>query len=198
MNKSKTYMMMHNSSEPFIVRIPSFKGLVADLYIIDENYWRDKTIFDYQPQNISSISVEYPDNMSKSFRLTNYNNGTFAIQELNNNAFIENFNVDYVARYFTYYQRIVFEDLVCDLNQVDIDSIINSEPFCIITVEDIQGVKNKIATYRMPSKKGVDEFGQKIKFDYDRAYASFNNNKELVTIQYYIFDPLLKEIDYFR
>jgi hypothetical protein len=50
----------------------------------------------------------------------------------------------------------------------------------------------------MPSKKGVDEFGQKINFDYDRAYASFNNNKELVTIQYYIFDPLLKEIDYFR
>ena len=37
----------------------------------------------------------------------------------------------------------------------------------------------------MPSKKGVDEFGQKIKFDYDRAYATFNNNKELVTIQSY-------------
>jgi hypothetical protein len=198
MNKNKTYMMMHNSSEPFIVRIPSFKGLVADLYIIDENYWRDKTIFDYQPQNISSISVEYPENMSKSFRVTNYNDGTFAIQELNNNAFIEEFNVDNVARYFTYYQRIVFEDVTRDINKNYTDSVIQSQPFSIITVEDIQGVKNKIATYRKPSEKRVDEFGQNIKFDYDRAYACFNNNKELVTIQYYIFDPLLKEIDYFR
>lgn len=198
MNNNKTYMMMHNSSEPFIVRIPSFKGLVADLFIIDENYWRDKTIFDYQPQNISSISVEYPDNMSKSFRVINYNDGTFAIQELNNNAFIEVFNVDNVARYFTYYQRIVFEDVTRDLNNNYTDSVIQSEPFSIITVEDIQGVKNKIAVYRKPSEKSVDEFGQRIKFDYDRAYACFNNNKELVTIQYYIFDPLLKEIDYFR
>ncbi|MDA3953667.1 MAG: hypothetical protein PF485_08475 [Bacteroidales bacterium] len=198
MNKNKTYMMMYKSSEPFIVRIPSFKGLVVDLFIIDENYWRDKTIFDYQPQNISSITVEYPENKSKSFRVINYNNGTFVIQELDNNAFVEKFNVDNVARYFTYFQRIVFEDVVKGINQGNTDSVINSTPFSIITVEDIQGVRNKIATYRMPSKKGVDEFGQKINFDYDRAYASFNNNKELVTIQYYIFDPLLKEIDYFR
>ena len=78
MNKDKTYMMMHNSSEPFVVRIPSFKGLVADLFIIDENYWRDKTVFNYHPQSISSIVVEYPEHMSKSFKAINYNNGTFA------------------------------------------------------------------------------------------------------------------------
>jgi hypothetical protein len=76
MNKNKTYMMMYKSSEPFIVRIPSFKGLVVDLFIIDENYWRDKTIFDYQPQNISSITVEYPENKSKSFRVINCNTRT--------------------------------------------------------------------------------------------------------------------------
>ena len=57
MNNSKTYMMMYKSSEPFVVRIPSFKGLVADLFVIDENFWRDKTIFDYQPQNIKNIAV---------------------------------------------------------------------------------------------------------------------------------------------
>ena len=198
MNSSKTYMMMYKSSEPFVVRIPSFKGLVADLFIIDENYWRDKTVFDYQPQNIKSIVVEYPENISKSFRVINYNDGTFAIQNLNNENFVEDFNVNKVARYFTYFQRIVFEDIVSDLNKIDTDSILQSKPFNIIKLEDIQGATNKIAIYRKSSEMEFDEFGNKIKFDYDKAYASFNNNNELVTIQYFIFDPLLKEIDYFR
>ena len=198
MNNSKTYMMMYKSSEPFVVRIPSFKGLVADLFVIDENFWRDKTIFDYQPQNIKTISVEYPENMSKSFRVINYNDGTFAIQSQSNNTYVKDFNVDKVARYFTYFQRIVFEDVVRNINQIETDSILQTKPFNIITVEDIQGNTNKIAVFRKPTEIEFDEFGKKAQFDYDRAYATFNNNNELITIQYYIFDPLFKEIDYFR
>ncbi len=198
MNNSKTYMMMYKSSEPFVVRIPSFKGLVADIFIIDENFWRDKTIFNYQPQNIKNISVEYPENPSKSFRVINYNDGTFAIQNIIDDTFVEDFNIDKVARYFTYFQRIVFEDMVSNLNQTEVNSILQTKPFNIITVENIQGNKNKITIYRKPPEKEFDEFGQKVLFDYDRAYATFNNNNELIIIQYYIFDPLFKEIDYFR
>lgn len=198
MNKEKAYMMMARSSEPFIVQIPAFKGLLSKLFVTKENYWRDKTVFDYQPQNIKNILVEYPQEPSKSFKVINYNNGTFAIQNISNNSFIKKFDVNKVARYFTYYQRIVFEDVVENLNQSQVDSVLQSKPFSIITVEDISGGTNKIKIYRKPSEKKFDEFGQKIKFDYDRAYATFNNNKELITIQYYIFDPLFKEIDYFR
>ncbi len=198
MNNEKTYMMMYKSSEPFIVQIPSFKGLVARLFIVDENYWRDKTIFNYLPQNIKEIEVKYPENPSKSFRAINYNDGTFAIQSLNDNSYLEDFNVDKLARYFTYFQRIVFEDVVSNIKQIEIDSVLQSNPFNIISVEDIQGQINKIVFYRKPAQNKFDEFGQKAKFDYDRAYASFNDNKDLIIIQYYIFDPLFKEIDYFR
>ncbi|HAF30759.1 MAG TPA: hypothetical protein DCG75_17085 [Bacteroidales bacterium] len=198
MNNEKTYMMMLKSSEPFIVQIPSFKGLVARFFIVDENYWRNKTVFDYLPQNIKEIEVNYPEYPSKSFRAMNYNDGTFAIQKLSDNSYLGDFNVDKLARYFTYFQRIVFDDVVRDLNQSTIDSVLHSNPFCIITVEDIKGSINKISVYRKPSQNKFDEFGQKANFDYDRAYASFNDNKDLIIIQYYIFDPLFKEIDYFR
>ncbi|MCK5170086.1 MAG: hypothetical protein KAQ75_09410, partial [Bacteroidales bacterium] len=137
-------------------------------------------------------------NMSKSFSVINYNDGTFAIQNLSNNAFVVDFNVDKVARYFTYFQRIVFEDVVRNLDQVETDSILQTKPFNVITVETIQGNVNKIAIYRKPSESEFDEFGKKAQFDYDRAYATLNNNNELIIIQYYIFDPLFKEIDYFR
>ncbi|MCB2195534.1 MAG: DUF4340 domain-containing protein [Bacteroidetes bacterium] len=198
MNQEKTYMMMKKSSEPFIVSIPAFRGLLADLFITDENYWRNKTIFDYEPQNIKSIRVEYPEEQIKSFQVNNYNDGTFAVQNLVETKFIEDFDVEKVARYFTYYQRIVFEDVVRDLSQGKIDSVLKATPYCIITVKDDSDEENKITIYRKPSEKKYDEFGQELKFDYDRAYASFNQNKELIIIQYYIFDPLFKEIDYFR
>ncbi len=198
MNKSNTYMMMEHSADPFITSIPAFKGLLAQLFVVEENYWRNKTIFDYEPQNIENITVEYPQEQTKSFRVINYNDGTFAIQNLSKNVYINNFDVEKVARYFTYYQRIVFDDVVAGLTKNAIDSVLNSKPFCIISVEEESGAINKVAVYRKPPEKKFDEFGQKLKFDYDRAYASFNDNKELIIIQYYIFDPLFKEIDYFR
>ena len=198
MNKSKTYMMMYKSSEPFIVRIPSFQGLVADLFVVDENYWRDKTVFDYPPQNIKNIIVEYPNNQLKSFKLINYNNGTFALQTTSNEKFIDDFDVSKVARYFTYFQGINFEKVIIDQNKNQLNSISENKPFLIIFVEDIYGIKNSLKVYRKPSEHELDEFGQKAMFDYNRAYGVLNDADELILIQYYIFDPLFKEIDYFR
>lgn len=198
MNKEKTYMMMEKSSEPFIVNIPAFRGLLAELFIADENYWRNRTIFDYEPQNILSIKVEYPQEKRKSFQVINYNDGTFAIQNLTEDKFMQDFDVEKVARYFTFFQRIIFEDVVSDLTAVKIDSVLNSIPYSVITVKDKSDEENRVSVYRKPPEKKYDEFGQELKFDYDRAYASFNHNKELIIIQYYIFDPLFKEIDYFR
>mgnify|MGYP001113624512 CR=1 FL=1 len=198
MNKEKTYMMMENSSEPFVVSIPAFRGLLAELFVLDENYWRNKIIFDYEPQDIKKIKIDYQQNPAKSFEVINYNDGTFAIQNLSKNSYLSDFNVERVARYFTYYQRIAFEDVVNGLPKYKIDSVLHSEPYCIISVQDDQGNKNKIAIYQKPAENKFDEFGQKVKFDYHKAYATFNNNQELITIQYYIFDPLFKEIDYFR
>ena len=197
MSKSKTYMMMFKSSEPYIVRIPSFQGLVADLYVVDENYWRDKTVFNYPPQNIKNINVEYPDNQ-KSFELINYNNGTFALQTTSNKKFLNDFDVNKVARYFTYFQGITFEKVVEDMSINQLDSIFDATPFIEISVEDINGLENVIKVYRKPANQELDEFGQKAMFDYNRAYAVLNNADELILIRYYIFDPLFKEIDYFR
>lgn len=198
MNKNRTYMMMEKSEEPYIVHIPSSKELVASWFVINENYWRDKTIFNYKPQEIKSIAIEYPSQNEKSFRLINYNDGTFTLQSVAESEFIENFDVEKVARYFTYYQGIVFENVLSDFSNNYIDSVKISTPQLIISVESVNGNKNSLKIFRKPAEKELDEFGQKAKYDYNRAYAVFNESSELILIQYYIFDPLFKEIDYFR
>lgn len=198
MNKSKTYMLMNRSDQAFAVRIPSFKGLVADLFVAEENYWRDKTVFNYLPQNIKNITTQYPENNEKSYKLINYNDGSFALQKLPSNEFVEDFKVDKAARFFTYFQNIHFDDVVSELSAVETDSIINTEPFAIIKVEDVDGLENSIKMYRKPAPNKLDEFGQNAEFDYNKAYGVLNNANEIILLQYYKFDPILKEIDYFR
>jgi len=197
-NTNKTYMMMVKRGEPIVVRIPSFKGLVAELFITDENLWRDKTIFDYQPQNIKAIHVEYPKEPSNSFEVIHLSDGTFALKNEAENIFVEDFEVKRVVRYFTYFQKIAFERIEKELSEHKKDSLLMSAPYCKISVTDVENYTNSITIFRKPAEQEFDEFGNKITFDYNRAYAIFNQNNELIIIQYYIFDPLLKEIDYFR
>jgi hypothetical protein len=193
----KTYMMMTRSSEPYVVKIPGFKGQIAQLFVPDENFWRNKIVFDYLPQNISTIIVDYPQSNQKSFRIKNFNDGSFALLDSENKPQQE-FNVEKVARYFTYFQKIQFEDIVAGLPKEEADSLIKSIPFIQILVEDIKGGKNEIRIYKKPSDGSIDAFGEKTEFDLNRAYAVLNNNNELLLIQYTLFDPLLKEFDYFR
>jgi len=197
MSNDKTYMMMVNSSEPYTVKIPGFKGLVSHLFIPDETFWRNKLVFNFLPQNISVISVEYHKNPDKSFKIKNFNDGSFALSDVNNNP-EQSFNVEKVARYFTYFQNIQFEDVISGWTKEKVDSILTSEPHIQITVEDINGIKNNIKIFQKKSENRIDGFGEKTEFDLNRAYALLNNNHELLLIQYYVFDPLLKEIDYFR
>lgn len=197
MNKSKTYMMMENTDKPFHVHIPAFKGSVAELYVIEENFWRDHTVFNYQPQHIKEIKLEYAQK-EKSFSLTNYNDGTFSVKSLKDNSYLENFNVEHVANYFTYFQGVEFEKVLDDLKLVQVDSILSSEPYLKIAVTDFNKDENSICIYRKPPEKELDEFGHKANFDYNKAYATLNDSREIILIQYYIFDPLLKEINYFR
>lgn len=197
-DKHKTYMMMAKRGDPITVRIPSFKGLVAELFSIDQSLWRDKSVFDYQPQNIKSITTEYPGDSSKSFTVINFGDGTFALKQPFKNLFVEDYNMERVVRYFTYFQGIEFERIEKELSKQKIDSLLQSAPFCKISVTNVDDFTNSINIYRKPPEKELDEFGNKLNYDYNRAYAIFNQNNELIIIQYYIFDPLLKEIDYFR
>jgi hypothetical protein len=198
MNKEKTYMMMTRSDQPYIVRIPLYKGNIADLFTVNENLWRDRTLFDYQPQNMKEISVSYLENPEKSFLAINYSDGSFSLKETNSDSYVESFNIEKLSRYFTYFQNIWFESIAVDLKPTEIDSLMNSSPFVIIKVKDINGNINKLSIYKKLATNQFDEFGKKIEFDFNRAYALFNENNEILIIQYYICDPILKEIDYFR
>ena len=70
MDESGTHMMMENANEPYVTHIPGFNGGLRVRYFTDEIDWRDRMIFTLQPEEIQSVSIEYPLQKIKSFKLS--------------------------------------------------------------------------------------------------------------------------------
>jgi hypothetical protein len=43
----------------------------------------------------------------------------------------------------------------------------------------------------------LDINGKPLKYDFDKMYAVINDGKDFVSIQYYVFDPLMQPISFF-
>ncbi|MEF8809360.1 MAG: hypothetical protein V5A47_00415 [Bacteroidales bacterium] len=194
--KGTSYMMMENSNEPFIMDLPGYDGDLADLVKVDVNYWRDKTLFDYSGLDIERIKVVYPSDMKQSFDLS-YVEDEFRLQSLADDQYIEDFNSSRAARYFSYFRNVRFEQVVSDDPHLK-DSLMKTTPYCTIEILDENNNRSKLYTYRKKSEGDADPFGQKSSYDLNLLYGRFEDVEEILLIKYTEFDPLLKEIDYFR
>jgi len=178
-----TYMMLENSSTPFIVSIHGFVGYLTTRYFTDEHIWRNSAVFSYNFNDIASITVDYPLEKQKSFKVYNYFNNKFSIEKLSDKS-KPNFDTLAVKEYIASFKKVNFEALIQDMTKEKVDSVLKTIPKCIFTVE------NK-------SPQGlIAPDGEVYKFDPDRMYA-LQNQKEFLLIQYFTFDPLFKEIGSF-
>ncbi|MBL7816741.1 MAG: DUF4340 domain-containing protein [Saprospiraceae bacterium] len=64
-----TFMMMENSNEPYVMHIPGFQGMLRPRFLTEEQDWRERFAFKLRPEDIKMLSVEYPTQKAKSFKL---------------------------------------------------------------------------------------------------------------------------------
>src|SRR5690606_2945170 len=54
-----TAMLMEGSERPYVVGIAGFDGYLTTRFSTDIGQWRDRIVFDYEPEQIGQISVRY-------------------------------------------------------------------------------------------------------------------------------------------
>lgn len=64
-----TYIIMEGAEQPYVASLPNWEGNIRFRYNLSGDDWRDRTIFGSQVEEIASVSVEYPKQQNKSFRL---------------------------------------------------------------------------------------------------------------------------------
>ncbi|MGZ4054777.1 MAG: hypothetical protein ACXVPY_04505 [Bacteroidia bacterium] len=190
---------MKTAEKPFVTYIPGFEGYLTTRYFTEEQGWRDRTVFKYNPLDIKSVKMETPLSPEKGYELIVKGNNDYQVNSLADNKPLEGIDPIAVKQYLSYFQILSFESFEVDLNQKQIDSVLKCQPINIITVTDNKGNTNKVKFYaRAPKKGALDVTGKPLQFDPERMDALMNNGKDFVMLQYFTFGKVMPPATYFQ
>lgn len=180
-----SFMMMPDNDEPYLVHVPGYNGRISMLFPCDEQFWRDKTIFSYRPQDILSVEVDYSRDPKASFAYQFLRPDNLEIKSLHEKSSV-NISKEAARIYLSRFANISYEAPVRYRTAAIFDSISHQKPYCEIKVKNAQHQINIIRTYQIPVR------GNNGKFDVNRMYAVHQNDTVPVVVRYIDFDPIMK------
>lgn len=193
-----TFMLMENSTTPFVTYLPGLRGFVSPRYSPIAKNWRDYTVFKYSIPEISRIRVEIPETPDFSFELINHRNNNYSLVSISDNKEVPEYDTLRVLNFLSGFRNLNYEALLNDIDKFLIDSIVNSPPFIVITLTDTNGVSKTIKTFHKKGPEGqTDPQGNPLPYDLDRLYALVNDGKDFVLIQYFSFSKVLRPKTFF-
>lgn len=194
-----TYMLLEGSEKPFITYLPGFRGFISIRYSPFIEDWREHAVFNVSIPQIQSVQVDFVEVPGFSVRVERTGDKSFKIKSVYTGQEVVPYDTLKLLDFLTSFSHINFESLLNDLPRSFTDSILSSTPFYQIVVTDKGGKQTVVKTYHKNNPGGpYDEAGNLVMYDPDRMYASINNGKDFVQIQFFVFDNILKPVDYFR
>lgn len=191
-----TFMIIENSTVPFITEIPGFNGYLTPRYSVKTEDWKMPRLFRLEPQDLKSLTVSYSNFPDKSFTITSAD-GKFKIESPSNKKIIEYVDSVAVDNYLTFYKNVFYEAQAKNLTDFKKDSILQYPPSIIVSLTNKAGQTKEVDIYPIPyspsSLPQADEKSVKPQFDLDRIYGYVKPEKEFVIIQHYTFDKLLRQ-----
>jgi hypothetical protein len=192
-----TFMYMEGSDTPFVVYEPGFRGFVSARFSARPNDWRDHTIFKKKPSEIKSLKIEFTQQPKESYLINMHGLNNVEVISLETGEKIRDFDARRLVDLVNGYRDIRYEAVLDAIDPAKADSIIHSTPLHIITLTDTAGNVNRVKTFRRRNMEGdYDMEGNLVAYDLNRLYALINNGKELVLIQYFVFDPITRPLSY--
>ncbi len=190
-----TAMLMEGSERPYAVQIPGFEGYLTTRYTVDPGFWRDRLIFDLAPENVTQVSVRYPQEPLNSFTLTQQGN-VVSVKLDSSLQLGQPLNQERAKSYAGFFNRIFCEAYL--LNIPELDSIVRSMPQKAFLDVQGKGGYHKAATliyYPIDSRSknavgtptSLDEH-----FNNERYFAVINGGADTVTVQIRNFERILR------
>ena len=193
-----SFMLLENSSAPFICFLPGHHGTITNFYMPLENEWRDRAIFRYGFQDMKSVTVEYPSDPANNFTIDIENNNSFRLRSGANGNYYPSFDTSKVKAYLLEFKNVSFEDFA-SVSREKMDSVrLKHHLFTISVKEKESGAIKSVKGYRLPLRPGTtDDYGKILYFDEDRMYGDVSGMDEQVIIQYHTFDRIAVPLLFF-
>jgi hypothetical protein len=186
------YMLRHGSSNPYVVEVLGYSGNVAGLFVAEEGYWRTNILFNYRPDEIEEVLVQYRDNEEDSFILRQSPAGEFTIKNHADGDNVMRIEDSLAIRYLANFIYVPYERMAGREERMMIDSLLIAGYDYHISVGAREGNATEVWLYRILLNGDGDQV-----FDLFRLYALINEGEELVIIPYHEVDLLLRRYSYF-
>lgn len=199
-----TYMIMEvdgkMAKQPYITYIQGLNAYLTSRFNADSMYWRTRWVYRNTSSNIRSVAVEYKDDSTQSFYINKIVDGQFAIENYKHEIEPQP-KQSYIEQYLDFFGQVSVEAF--KNNYAGKDSILQTQPFCVITLVDNEGVLHRSVLYHAPitdaSRVLADEQGRPLNFDIEHFYAQYNNGRDFAIVQYYVWNKVLRQYqDFFR
>lgn len=180
-----TYVILDEAEQPYVAHLPGWEGNLRFRFNLKGDEWRDKTIFDENPQQIQSVSIEYPKNKNKSFQLEREKN-SYVVKPLYDVTPVINrpMKKGSVAQYLENFNNLGAEAFENDNPKRD--SIRQLLPFSIITVKHQTGAIKSVRLFPIFSNSDRVE----------RYFADVNTG-DFMLVQQLLFGKVMWGYDFF-
>lgn len=195
-DSSGTFMLKEGADQAYIVYIPGFRGYISTRYAANPDEWRDHTIFHESLADIQSVSVEFGREPSESFKVENTGKHQYMLTRLSDNTSVP-FDTLKVINLLSAFSDLRYEALMTHgMKQHRLDSIINSPYLHHITLVTKDGEVQEMKTFNKKIESVFDIPEEEYIDDNDRMYGLVKD--DLVLVQYFIFDKVLKGLSYYE
>ncbi len=192
-----TYMIMEGAEQPNVVSIPGWEGNVRVRYRLTGDQWKDKTIFSEKVENIVSVSIVYPKQKSKSFRVER-SGQVFSVEPYYETTPPINSPVEQgiIERFLVGFNRIGAEAF--ENNNPKRDSIRQTLPFCVINLKRLDGDSLEVKLHPIyPQQAYATNTGLPITNNSVERFFADCSTGDFMLVQNRLFKKVLWAYDFF-
>lgn len=190
-----SYMLMEGAERPYVVKMPGIQGYLTPRYSTELKSWRDRTVINLSPAEISTVTVSYPLEPLNSFTLEA--RGNAFVVKADSSIMKMPANERRVGVYSKFFEKVAAEVLLD--GEIGTDTLLdNLDKRCIIDVRGKDGSQQHVEIYWMPLNRRSKNQMMTVAntpdgYDADRHYATFNNYKDTAIIQRASFEKIMRK-----
>lgn len=194
-----TYMIRDGAEEPYVVHIPSWEGNIRFRYNIRGANWMDKTVIQEDIEDIQSVSMEYPKQRNRSFRLerdgSDYKVEPFHETTQRINRPLKKGSVE---QYLINFEKPMIAEGFEHKNPKR-DSVVQTVPFSILTLMRKDSSEMILRFFPIPIKGELDPKSNTYinSGSIDRFYAEVTTDNSFYLVQNRIFQKVFWAYEFF-
>ncbi|MDQ3395197.1 MAG: DUF4340 domain-containing protein [Bacteroidota bacterium] len=173
MEKRESYFLNTENGEPMIVYIPGYDSYVSGIFELKESDWRNRVIFQSNWTSLQNVKIKYPDENYNDFEI-NFKDSFFYMPEL------EQVDTAKMMAYIELYNYVEAENYITKEKFPNLDSLLQSKPFVVIEVNDMNPKKDNTLQLYKP-------------IHHDQTLLGIVGNGQLAVIKYPKVQNLIKK-----